>query len=122
MFVKPKVDRATQRIGIERVELGPARPFDPHKSGFFQHIEMLRYRLSGERYSVLRKGKGTNFEQGLTRPLAQAVYDPAAGRVTKCFEDAVEFVVVHEREYAIKLLHVKEPSIRGTAPCWMAPS
>jgi hypothetical protein len=60
---------------------------------------------------------GTDFEQRLFRTLAQPIYDPATGRVAQRFENAVEFIVVHAIAYAIKLLHVKAPSIVVCLEC-----
>jgi hypothetical protein len=111
VVAEPLVDRLSQRAGIERMDPGPARPFDTDKSGFLQHVEMLRDRLTRKRRPVLRGRTGTDFEQRLLRTLAQAIYDPATGRVAKRLEEAIEFIVIHAIEYAIKSLHVKTPSI-----------
>lgn len=95
MVAQPSVNRLPQRTGIERVEPGPTRPFDADKSGFLQHVEMLCYRLTRECHSILRDQKGANLEQRLFWTLAQAIDDPAAGRVAKRLENAIEFIIVH---------------------------
>jgi hypothetical protein len=77
------------------MDLGPARPFDTDKAGFLQHVEVLRYRLTRECRPILRNRTGTNFEQRLFRAFAQAIYDPATGRVAKRLENAIEFIILH---------------------------
>jgi hypothetical protein len=90
------------------VKLGPARPFYTHKSGFLQHIEVLSHRLARERNPIVREQMGTDFEQRLFRTLAQAIYDPAPDRVAESFENAIEVIIIHGTEYAIKSLHVNQ--------------
>jgi hypothetical protein len=93
------------------VDLGSARPFDADKSGFLQHVEVLRDRLTRECHSIIPEEMGTDFEQRLLRTLAQAIYDPATGRIAERFEDAIEFIIIHATEYAMISLHVKKPSM-----------
>jgi hypothetical protein len=38
---------------------------------------------------------GTNFEQRLTWTPAQAIYDPATGRIAKRLENAIELIIIH---------------------------
>jgi hypothetical protein len=77
------------------VNLSPARPFDTDKTGFFQHVEMLRDRLTRKCHLIPRVKKGADFEQRLPRTLAQPIYDLATGWVAKRLEEAIEFIIVH---------------------------
>lgn len=115
MTAKPKVDRLVQPAGIERVDLGPPHPFDTDQSGFLEHVEMLGYRLARDRHPILRGRKGANLEQRLPRTLAQAIHDLATRGVAKSLEDAVELIVIHVVQYAIKSLHIKVRDNRPAA-------
>jgi hypothetical protein len=110
VVAKPKVHGLSQRTGIERVELGSARPFHTHKARSLQHVEVLRDRLARKRHPILRIEVGTAFEKRLFRALAQAVDDYAAGWVAERFEYAVEFIVNHGGQHAIEVLHLKARS------------
>ena len=78
---------------------------------------MLGNRLTGQTLPIFCDRHGTDLEQRLVGLFAQPIDDLAAGRVGKRPEYAIEFLVIHIiKEYAIKSLHVKNPSMVAAPP------
>lgn len=63
--------------------------------GFFQYVEMLGNRLARQGDPIFGHRPSADFEQRLTRLLAQTVDYPTAGAVGEGFEKEVELVFGH---------------------------
>ena len=70
--------------------LRPPFPFAAKQAGLFQHIQMLRESLARERKPVPIDHPHVKFEERLSTPLVEFIYETPTRGIGQGFEDGVK--------------------------------